>query len=360
MGSVGGGYGQSSSDASSNANGWNNSNSYGHTGARQSNINTINSALDKHVQSSNSMRQININTSTSDTARSGEEDTTVREIMNYNKSRVINFIFRQLKQEYTVITALTNLKFIYSNGYPESFTVVDLNNLDNMLKDIIMDGDPNAPVDPHPVEYYRDKVKCALLQDYCQVLNYNDTMKDFLDRKTITKGTCFTQWLPNCVTQDESFWRVKPGITDSYTDGDNTITVNGVILSVQKQTLQTSSVIADALLGRGEALDCFNQKAQDAQSLADLINNMTAMQSLQDSLQQSAVNLDYATQQLDMGTMQIDKMQVQIDAMQQQIDVITNITTPADQAAAYKKVFGSCCPTPQYTGGCGCGNCKDE
>lgn len=361
FGGLGGGYGQSSSDASSNANGWNNANSYGHTGARQSNINTINSALDKHVQSSNSMRQININTSTSDTARSGEEDTTVREIMNYNKSRVINFIFRQLKQEYTVITALTNLKFIYSNGYPESFTVVDLNNLDNMLKDIIMDGNPNDPVNPHPVEYYRDQVKCSLLQHYCKILNFDDQYLDFLDHVTVDLGQCLSTWIQGCTPKAEAYWRVKPKLTDKYIDPDsgNEITVKGVILSVQKQTLQTSSVIADALLGRGEALDCFNQKAQDAQSLADLINNMTAMQSLQDSLQQSAVNLDYATQQLDMGTKQIDQMQVQIDAMQQQIDIMTALD-PAEQPGAYKKIFGNCCPTPQYTGGCGCGNCKDE
>ena len=42
-----------------------------------------------------------------------------------------------------------------------------------------------------------------------------------------------------------------------------------------------------------------------------------------------------------------------------QMDVITAIATPADQVAGYKKVFGSCCPTPQYTGGCGCGSCKE-
>ncbi len=29
-----------------------------------------------------------------------------------------------------------------------------------MLKDLIKDGDPLDPVDPHPVEYFRDKVKC--------------------------------------------------------------------------------------------------------------------------------------------------------------------------------------------------------
>ena len=343
---VSGGYGQSNSSASSGSSGWNNGASYGHTGARSSNVNTINNALTKHVQSSNSTRQININTSTTDTARSGEEDTTVREIMNYNKSRVINFMFRQLLQEYTVITALTNLKFVYSNGYPESFTVVDLNNLDNMLIDLI---------EPAHI----DAVKCSLLQNYCQVLNYEDEMKDFLDRKKITKGACFTEWLPDCGTVDEYFWRVKPGLQDTYDPEGANITVKGVILSVRKETLQTSSVIADALLGRGEALDCYNQKAQDSESLAAYINNLTALQSLQDSIQNTSVNLDYAAQQIEMGTKQIDKMDADNRAIDQQLDIMDSLTDPADQVAGYKKIFGNCCPTPQYTGGCGCGNCKE-
>ena len=56
---------------------------------------------------------------------------------------------------------------------------------------------------------------------------------------------------------------------------------------------------------------------------------------------------------------QLDKMQAEIDVITQQIDVITAVSTPADQVAGYKKVFGDCCPTPQYTGGCGCGNCSE-
>lgn len=367
---AGGGYGQSSSDASSNSSGWNNSASYSHTGARTSNINTINNALTKHVQSSNSNRQININTSTTDTARSGEEDITVREIQNYNKSRVLNFIFRQLLQEYTVITALVNLKFVYTNGYPESFTMVDLNNLDNMLTDLIQDGP-----DPNNKEQYRNEVKCALLKHYCNVLDYNDQEQAFLDHKQVTVGGCLGQWLGQnvCPPTTESYWRVLPGLSQTYDPTGVNIKVPGVILSVKKQTLLTSSVIADALLGRGEALDCFNQKAQDADSMAAYISNMSAMQRLSDNIQTSAVNLDIANQQLELGDQQIElsvkqvemsdkqieKMSKENQVMEQQMSLLDEITDPAEKAAAYKKVFGTCCPTPQYTGGCGCGNCGD-
>ncbi|PQJ12680.1 hypothetical protein CJD36_002750 [Flavipsychrobacter stenotrophus] len=354
---VGGGYGQSSTDASSNASGWNNNNSYGHTGARSSNVNTINSALNKHVISSNSNRQINVNTSTSDSTRSGEEDTTVRELVNYNKSRVLNFMWRQLLQEYTVITALTNLKFAYTNGYPETYTVVDLNNLENMIKDLIADGP-----DPLKPEEYRDALRCALLRNYCVVMDYKDEVQTFLDCVEVGVGGCMTTWFPTMVCPEtiERYWRIPFNLEQTYVPPlGNSITVKGIILSVEKQTLQTSSLIADALLGRGEALDCFNQKAQDAESMASLINNMAAIQSVQNSIQQSSVDLDMAAQQLEIGDKTIDKMQVDMDVIKQQIDVITSVNVPSDQAANYKKVFGSCCPTPQYTGGCGCG-CDDK
>jgi len=364
---VGGGYGQSNNNASSNASGWNNSANYSHTGARTSNVNTINNALTKHVQSSNSNRQINVNTSTSDTARSGEEDSTTRELINYNKSRVINYVFRQLLQEYTVITALVNLKFAYTNGYPESFTMVDLNNLDNMLIDLIED----APgIDP---ELYRKEVKCALLKNYCKVLDYEDVEKDFLDRKEITVGGCLSAWLgPNvCPTTSDAFWRVLPNLNQIYDPQGAAIKVPGVILSAEKQTLLTSSVIADALLGRGEALDCFNQNAQNADSMSAYISNMSAMQRLSDNIQTSAVNLDLANQQLDLGAQQIELSIKQVEmsekqvekmvkenlVMDQQMTTLDDITDPLEKATAYKKVFGSCCPTPQFTGGCGCGNC---
>jgi len=125
---------------------------------------------------------------------------------------------------------------------------------------------------------------------------------------------------------------------DTYTDGVLNITVNGVILSVTQQTLLTPSIIWDALLGQGNALDCFNQKAQDATATAAYINNLSSMQQLEDSIQNTTN--DNAV-------------------IQQKIGVVTALSTISDvtqQAILYKKVFGDCCDVPQSC----CGGCTSS
>ena len=79
-------------------------------------------------------------------------------------------------------------------------------------------------------------------------------------------------------------------------------------MSVGRQTLRTSSVVVDALLGQGEALDCFNQKAQDATVIGEQLKNLTLLQ---------------------------------------QLEVIEGISDPQQKVELYKKVFGTCCDVPQ-------------
>ena len=86
--------------------------------------------------------------------------------------------------------------------------------------------------------------------------------------------------------------------------GRDPIHINGVILNVQRNTLRTDSVIADALMGQGEALDCFNQQAQNAIAVGENLKNLELMQ---------------------------------------KIALIEGITDPEQKAALYKKVFGECC-----------------
>ena len=88
------------------------------------------------------------------------------------------------------------------------------------------------------------------------------------------------------------------------------------------------------------------------------------MEQVNSSIQNLANNQLFADQQLLMGTKQIDKMEKdnlmiaqETAALTQKISILTGIVDPVAQAANYKKVFTECCPTPQYTGGCGCGNC---
>jgi hypothetical protein len=344
--SIGGGYGRSSGDVSTTGSGMASTYDYNQTAARQSNVNTLSSALNKHVQQSNAARSIDVNTSTSDVSRSGEEDVTVRELKNVNLNHVLNITYRQLLQEYTVITYLSGLKFAYTNGYPESYTVTDLQGLQNMLLDILdTDTDPTV----------MDSVMCKLLQPYCNVLNYQDSYKQFVEKIPITNTDCLS--LGCTPPLNENLFRIPPTLEEIYSDGVVEAKIKGVILRVQKQTLQTSSLIADALLGRGDALDCFNQNAQNAENIRDYVNNLQSMQRLTDSIQTTANSQLFADQQLELGDKQVELATKKVDMAAQQMDVITSITDPLAKATHYKKVFGDCCDVPQSCcgGGCGCG-----
>ncbi len=330
--SVGGGYGQSKSQVSTSSGGQSNTYGYSNTGARSSNVNVIDSAVKKTAQYANNAREklTSVNTSSANSSTSsisvssGESSSTVREIYNPNVSCTLNIIARILLQQYTTITYLSNLKFGYTNGYYETNTIVDLANLDNMLKDII---------NPDCI----DSVLCTLLSPYCSVMNYNEEFKTFIERVTVPNADCIQTYLqsdPPCVPAVDKFWRIAKSLSDTYTDGVIDVTVHGVILSVKKITLVTPSIIWEALLGQGNALDCFNQKAQDSTATAAYINNLHSMQRLDDSIQTTSNN----------------------DAIvQQQIGVVTALGTLPDisqQALLYKKVFGDCCDVPQS--GCPC------
>jgi hypothetical protein len=364
--SAGGGYGQSSSSTSDGTGGMTNNTNYSNNATRTSNVNSLNNALNKHVQQSNASRQMDVNNTTTDTADSGEEDTTVREIQNYNKSRVLNFTYRQLLQEYFCVTYLSNLKFAYTNGYPESYKITDLAGLQAMLTDLLVPpstDDLGDIIHPTPVE----QVMCLLVSPYFNVPNYNDDILQFAELSAIsapnalvnTPGFFYVNALDptkSCAAAADTVLRKVKGLTDTYTNGDFSVTVPGVVLSGTQQTLLTPSVIVEALLGTVNALDCYNNHAQDAEATALYIKNLADMQDIADSLQTTANTLATVTQDIAVSAQQVE-------VVTQQLDIVTGIVSSGDtndtQASAFKKVFGSCCPTPQYTGGCGCGNCTE-
>lgn len=276
---VSGGYNTGSSNSNTNSN----------SNTRASNVRSLNKALDKHVASSNSNRQVTINTTTNETVTEGEEESTVRELINLNKSRVLNFVFRQLLQQYVSITYLSNVKIVFCNGYYESLQMVDIEQLENLLEDNI-----NAE--------YIETVRATLLKHYCTIYNQKDQPINFIEKVTQNLGTCLG------ISETETFWRIKKTVTDSYTAGGLVLTVPGPILNVKTYTLQTASVVADALLGQGEALDCFNNKAQDSVVIGENIKNLE---------------------------------------MLQRLEVLEALEDPKAKADMYKSIFGNCCDTPQ-------------
>jgi hypothetical protein len=256
--------------------------------SRTSNAKSLSKAMDKHVAQSNSNRQVNVNTSSSESVKQGEEQSTVRELVNLNKSRTLNFVFRQMMQEYVCLTYLSNIKIVFTNGYLESTQVVSLEDLDSLLDTYVHDT---------------QSVKRQILKHYCQVLNYNDERKDFLEEIGVKLGECVGE------SFEDRFYRIRRKLEDTYTSGGLKITIpRGVILTAQSYILETAGVVADAFLGQGEALDCFNTKMQDAEAIRRNLDNLEVLQRLQ---------------------------------------LIEDLGDPNRKAEMYKRVYGNCCDTPQ-------------
>ena len=252
-------------------------------------VSTLNNAVSHHVQTADTQRQVEINTDVTSTEISETEQTTTRTLENINRSRVLNFVFRQLLQEYFTITYLDDVSFVYSNGYDTSRRAGTLESLDNFLRSVLADKEQVAAV--------RNQIYLEL----CNLTDYTGTRVSFIERVTEKHGNCIE---PKQDDREVSYVRKRRGLKQTYRDK----TVNGIILDVTHRVLRTPSVIVDALLGQGESLDCYNQQ-----------------------LQQAA----------------FDGAHLANRKLEQAIAVIDAIADPAEKARLYNHVFGTCCPTPQ-------------
>jgi hypothetical protein len=273
------------------------------TGNIGSQLTTFNSALDTHVTNSSNSREIEVNTETSSLQISGSEESIVRQLENINHSRVLNFVFRQLLQEYITITYLNDVSIVYSNGYPESKRVVKLADIDTLLKEVL-------------IEDCVEDVRKGIIKLLCSVQDYEGTTTPFIE--------CVEEEIQDCCSGDDPYFnkyiRKRKGLSQTYKG----ITVPGIIMDVRSRILRTDAVVVDALLGQGEALDCYNMHLQDEA---------------------------------------VKKAQLDNIAYQQQINIIDGINNNQKKAELYKKVFTDCCDVPQVGCTCGCGgdcNCNEN
>ncbi len=227
------------------------SNSY-----RENHMNTLNSALSSHVNQTANYRDVEINTTTGNTSnqstggnagsntttsvsqqeqimiKAGEETVTIRELQNINWSRVLNFVFRQLLQEYVVVTWINDASIVFTNGFPGGQRVVRLSELEIFLSEVF-----NTAAQ-------KDEVRKAILLHFCNIANYQGTVMPFAEKITETITDCADATsIPSIV-----YWRKRKDLVDSYTSGGLVITVPGIITSVQSHILKTDSVIVEALL----------------------------------------------------------------------------------------------------------------
>lgn len=232
------------------------------TSSRSANSRQLNKALAKHVETSNSNRQINVNTTTTEMVTEGSESTTIRILENPNKSRVLNFVTRQLQQEYISLTYLANIRIAFCNGYSESIKVVEVEELDSLL---------DAIINPANIT----EARANILKHYCTIQNWRNDEIPFIEHVNRDIGGCI---LP--AIEVEQYYRKRRDCKDTYVYGGRNFTVDGPILAAERHVLHTDAYITDAILGTGEALDCFNQKVEDAAIIGESLKNIAALQKL--------------------------------------------------------------------------------
>lgn len=219
---------------------------------RETYVTATSSAMEKHVTKTSSFREVEVNTTSTTTTTSGTDQTITRQIENINKSRVLNFAFRQLQQEYITITYLKSVRFLYTNGYGETVELVEIPELRALLEDKIKK------------EHVRDAM-AMLLKHYCVVYNHRGKALPFLEEVKQKLGDCEFAAEGEAV----SFWRKRLSLTDTASG----ITVPGVIMRVDQHILRTPAIVVDGLLAGGECLDCYNQEMQDATVTASILEN---------------------------------------------------------------------------------------
>jgi hypothetical protein len=282
---------------------------------RTNSIRSLNNAISKQFQRSSANRQIQVNSETDTSLTTEDETTIIRELENLNKSRVLNFVFRQLNQELVTITYLDDVTFVFSNGYEESRKVAKLDGLKQLLTDILdSSGDVTT-------------VYANILNELASVYDYNGARQSFIEgiEEEIVDITD-----PETVVGTQTYYRKSSTLSQTA----ESISVRGIIKNVTIRVMPTDSLVVDSLLGQGESLDCFNLQAQEAE-----------IQRLQFENQIKEKEVSIKEKEIDFKTKQFE-------ILQQQIEIIQQIGDPNTRAELYKKVFTNCCDVPQV--GCGC------
>lgn len=235
--------------------------------SRESFAKNVSNTTKKHAAKTSAKRNVEVNTSSTSTETSGTEKSIKREIENINLSRTLNFVFRQMNQEFISLLHLVDVRLAFHNGDSRSYREFTLAELDPMLDEL---------VDPDEHDTVRDAVWEALyfvfdyqgehvpaIEEHALAMENGDPLEnqdgiDLLDPDT-KKPPSFWRFIPRASTYMRPA-SDTPGLESEARPGP---TVEGIILNASTVSLATDGVIVEALLGQGEALDRYSQRLQE-------------------------------------------------------------------------------------------------
>jgi hypothetical protein len=214
----------------------------------------VSNVTQKHASKASAKRDINVETSYEIKEERREETTTEQELENINMSRTLNFIFRQMNQEFITFLHLTDIRvgFFYNvnpvTDHQDTWKQreVALPELDSLLEEFVL---PEK----------RQEVRDAIINQLISIADYKgDKVADFVKKVSLTNTS-------NPPIEIRNYYKINRDFISSYLDPATQTKreIPGVVLSVNNYVLRTEAVIVDALLGQGDALDSYSHGLQE-------------------------------------------------------------------------------------------------
>jgi hypothetical protein len=180
---------------------------------------------------------VQVNTSYEVKEETGEETSIERTIENVNLSRTLNFVFRQMNQQFVTILHLVDARLSFFNGYAAAAREVTLPEIDRLLDEYI-------------VPSRRAEVRQSVLNQLQTVRDHEGADRPFVEEIDLGGG--------------DKYLRVKKDLLFSYIEPvtEQKIDFTGIPTAVDKYTMRTEGVIVEALLGQADALDKYAKELQ--------------------------------------------------------------------------------------------------
>lgn len=218
--------------------------------AREQLTKNIVNSTQKHVSKASARRDMQIDTTYEVKTTTTDETSIVREIENINMSRTLNFVFRQMNQEFITLLHLVDVRIGFyrdekiegqGNSYYQEVTLPELNKL---LAEII-------------VPEKREEIRNTIMFQLMNIFDYQDIHHSFVEEAVLRDAN-------GNVIPASNYLRVRKDHYSEYADEatGTTIKVPGIIMAANKHVLRTDGIVVDAVLGQGEALDEYSSNLQ--------------------------------------------------------------------------------------------------
>lgn len=210
----------------------------GNTSARQEFAKNLTNAVGKNASRASARREVTVDTSMDMKIEEGEESAVERVIQNINVSRTLNFLFRQMNQEYLGVLHLVDVRVGFFSGHNESREEVPLPELDSLLQKVLAPGQLSA-------------VRERILALVTGTRDHTGATHPGFVRTAAPDGT-----------------PLPPAVDTSYTstfegaDGQP-VELPGIIMSAERHVLRTDGITVDAFLGEGDGLDTYSSGLQE-------------------------------------------------------------------------------------------------